>query len=146
MVYRTGFWVCMVLVLFSVILRSFQFNSLVVLFHHHSCDCYWYFYGHYFSFELHDFWLSSSGSANAHPPGYFHRWTFPLNIRLNILPSDSFMSYLDSLLGYSTGLVPGFATDCPCVVWCCGLNTCLLYYGSLFGNLVWNDSGFISLT
>ena len=111
-----------------------------------SCDCYWYFYGHYFSFELHDFWLSSSGSANAHPPGYFHRWTFPLNIRLNILPSDSFMSYLDSLLGYSTGLVPGFATDCPCVVWCCELNTCLLYYGSLFGNLVWNDSGFISLT
>ena len=25
--------------------------------------------------------------------------------------------------------VPGFATDCPCVVWCRGLTTCLLYVG-----------------
>ena len=39
-----------------------------------------------------------------------------------------------------------FATDCPCGVWCRGLNTCLLYVGPLFGNLVWNDIGFVSLT
>ena len=32
--------------------------------------------------------------------------------------------------------VPGFATDCPCGVWCRGLNTCLHYVGSFFGNLV----------
>ena len=37
--------------------------------------------------------------------------------------------------------VPGFATDCPCGVWCCGLTTYLttyipLYVGPLFGNLV----------
>ena len=25
--------------------------------------------------------------------------------------------------------VPGFATDCPCGVWCRGLTTCLLYVG-----------------
>ena len=42
--------------------------------------------------------------------------------------------------------VPGLATDCPCSVWCCGLTTCLLYVGPPVGNLVWNDSGFVSLT
>ena len=42
--------------------------------------------------------------------------------------------------------VPGFATDCPCVLWCRGLTTCLLYVGPLFGNLVENDSRFVSLT
>ena len=42
--------------------------------------------------------------------------------------------------------VLGFAADCPCGVWCCGLTTCLLFVGPRFGNLVWNDSGFVSLT
>ena len=42
--------------------------------------------------------------------------------------------------------VPGFATDCPCGVWYRGLTTCLLYVGPLFGNLIWYDSGFVSLT
>ena len=32
--------------------------------------------------------------------------------------------------------VTGFATDCPCGIWCHGLTTCLLYVGLLFGNLV----------
>ena len=47
--------------------------------------------------------LSSSGSANAHLPGCFHPWTFPLNIGLNMLHSDFLMPCWDSLLGYSTG-------------------------------------------
>ena len=47
--------------------------------------------------------LSSSGSANAHRPGCFRPWTFSLNIGLNMLLSDSFVSCLHSLLGYSTG-------------------------------------------
>ena len=47
--------------------------------------------------------LSSSGSANAHIPGCFRTWTFPLNIGLNMLPSGSFMPCLDSLLGYLQG-------------------------------------------
>ena len=42
--------------------------------------------------------------------------------------------------------VPGFATDCPCSVWCRGWITCPLYVGPLFRNLVENDSRFISLT
>ena len=39
-----------------------------------------------------------------------------------------------------------FATDCPGGVWCRGLTTCPLSVGPLFGNLVWNDSRFVSLT
>ena len=41
--------------------------------------------------------------------------------------------------------VPGFATDCREGVWCHGLTTSLVYVGLLHGNLVWNDSGFVSL-
>ena len=44
-----------------------------------------------------------TGSANAQLPGCFRPWTFSLNIGLNMLPSDSFMSCLHSLLGYSIG-------------------------------------------
>ena len=53
--------------------------------------------------------LSGSGSgsgfgfANAYLLGCSCSWTFPLNIGLNVLPSDSFMSCLDYILGYSTG-------------------------------------------
>ena len=39
---------------------------------------------------------------------------------------------------YSTWIfcrgVSGFATDCPCSVWCCGLTTCLLHVGPPFEN------------
>ena len=42
--------------------------------------------------------------------------------------------------------VSGFVTDCPCIVWCRGLFTCLLYVVPLFGNLSWKYSCFISLT
>ena len=35
--------------------------------------------------------------------------------------------------------VSGFATDCPCGVWCHGLTICLLYVTPLFGNL-WRTS------
>ena len=39
---------------------------------------------------------------------------------------------------YSTWIfcrgVSGFATDCPCHVWCRGLTTCLLHVGPPFGN------------
>ena len=42
--------------------------------------------------------------------------------------------------------VPGFETGGPCGVWCHGLTTHLLYVGLLFGSLIWNDGGFVSLT
>ena len=42
---------------------------------------------------------SSSDSANVAPQWMFRPWKFPLNIGLNMLPSGSFMLFLDSL-GY----------------------------------------------
>ena len=42
--------------------------------------------------------------------------------------------------------VSGFATDCPCDVWCRGLNTCLLHVGPPFGNRFLNTSWAVGLT
>ena len=51
---------------------------------------------------------------------------------------------------YSTWIfcrgVSGFATDCPCGVWCRGLTTCLLHVGPPFGNRVLNNSWAVGLT
>ena len=58
---------------------------------------------HYLNYTLVFLYLSSSGNANDQLPGCFRPWTFTLNIGLNMLPSDSFISCLHSLLGYSTG-------------------------------------------
>ena len=42
--------------------------------------------------------------------------------------------------------VSGFATDCPCDVWCRGLTTCLLHIGPLFGNRFSKNSWAVGLT
>ena len=42
--------------------------------------------------------------------------------------------------------VSGFATDCPCDVWCRGLTTCLLHVGPLFGNRFSKNSWAVGLT
>ena len=42
--------------------------------------------------------------------------------------------------------VSGFATDCPCGVWCRGLTTCLLHVGPPFGNWILNNSWAVGLT
>ena len=42
--------------------------------------------------------------------------------------------------------VSGFATDCPCDVWCRGLTTCLLHVGPSFGNRFLNTSWAVCLT
>ena len=51
---------------------------------------------------------------------------------------------------YSTGIlcrgVSGFATECPCGVWCRGLTTCLLHVGPPFGNRFLNNSWAVGLT
>ena len=51
---------------------------------------------------------------------------------------------------YSTWIfcrgVWGFATDCPCDVWCRGLTTCLLHVGPPFGNRFLNTSWAVGLT
>ena len=51
---------------------------------------------------------------------------------------------------YSTWIfsrgVSGFATDCPCGVWCRGSTTCLLHVGPLFGNRFLSKSLAVGLT
>ena len=51
---------------------------------------------------------------------------------------------------YSTWIfcrgVSGFATDCPCDVWCRGLTTCLLHIGPPFGYRILNTSWAVGLT
>ena len=88
-------------------------------------------------------YISYSGSANAQLPGCICPWTFSLNFRLNKFPLDSFFTFPTRIFYRE---VPGFAIDCPCRVWCSGLTTCSLYVGPLFGNIVQNDSRFVSLT
>ena len=46
--------------------------------------------------------LCSFGSVATHLPGFFCPWIFSVNIGLSISPSNSFVSCLDSRLGYST--------------------------------------------
>ena len=69
------------------------------------------------------------GFVNAHLPGCFCPWTFRLNIGLNTSPSDSLCVIFKFPSRIFCRRVPGFATDCPCGVWCRGLTTCLLYVG-----------------
>ena len=51
---------------------------------------------------------------------------------------------------YSTWIfcrgISGFATDCPCGVWCRGLTTCLLHVGPPFENWILNNSWAVGLT
>ena len=51
---------------------------------------------------------------------------------------------------YSTWIfcraVSGFATDCPCNVWCRGLTTWLLHVGPPFGNRFLHNSWAVGLT
>ena len=47
--------------------------------------------------------FKENGSATTHLHGCFCPWAFSLKIELNMLPSDSFMPCLDSLLRYPTG-------------------------------------------
>ena len=51
---------------------------------------------------------------------------------------------------YSTWIfcrgVSGFATDCPCGVWCRGLTNCLLHVGPPFGNRILNNSWAVGWT
>ena len=106
--YRTGFWVCVVLVL-NVIRCSCHYFPERILFHHDlyhdSCNYHWVFMAinYLLIYTLSCLYIISSGSANAYLSGCFRPWIFSLNIRLNMFSLDSFMSCLHSLLGYSTG-------------------------------------------
>ena len=133
---RPGFWVYVVLVLNVIRYSCHYFLDRILFhhdFHHDFCDYHWDFYGHYLL--IYRLTLHKSGSANAQLPGCFCPWTFSLNIGLSMFPLASFVMFTFPTRIFYRG-VPGFATDCPCGVWCRGLTTCLLYVGPFFGNLV----------
>ena len=61
-------------------------------------------------------------------------WMFlPLDIPSEYRPEHVTFGLLCVIFKFPSRIfcrrVPGFATDCPCGVWCCGLTTCLLYVG-----------------
>ena len=61
-------------------------------------------------------------------------WMFlPLDIPSEYRPEHVTFGLLCVIFKFPSGIfcrrVPGFATDCPCGVWCRGLTTCLLYVG-----------------
>ena len=68
-------------------------------------------------------------------------WMFPpLDILLEYWIEHVSFGLLYVMFTFPTRIfyrgVPGFASDCPCGVWCRGLTTYFLYVGPLFGNLV----------
>ena len=91
----------------------------------------WSFYSFWIT-HLYILWLSSSSS----PTTLLPKDSVPghpfLNIGLNKLSSDSFMSCLDYLLRYSTARssrLCNWLSSCPCGVCCLGWNTWLLRMG-----------------
>ena len=82
----------------------YQFlNSM--LFSHDGCDYCWDIYVNCYSFKSTHLGfqkLGCFGTAATHLPGCFCPWTFSLNIGLNMLPLDFFISWLYCLLIYST--------------------------------------------
>ena len=61
-------------------------------------------------------------------------WMFlPLDIPSEYWPEHVTFGLLCVIFKFPSKIfcrrVPGFATDCPCGVWCRGLTTCLLYVG-----------------
>ena len=146
-VYRTVFWVCVVLVLSAIICSYFQSLDRV-LFHHNSFDYHCDFLRPFFFFFTTSlgFWLGSFGSTNA--PMMFLPLDFPFEHSIEHVTLGLLYAMLDSLLGYSTGYLQALQLILHSLVGAVNhpLATCLLYVGPLFGNQVWNDSGFVSLT
>ena len=140
-IYRTGFWMFIVLVL-SVIRYSFYYFLNRILFypnfHHDSFDYYWdftaiiYFLNYTFRLSVTKYFSFCKCAT----PCLF----LPLDILLEYWIEKVTFGFLYVMFAFLTRIsykgVPGFANDCPCSVWCHGLTTCLLYVGPLFGNLV----------
>ena len=80
-----------------------------------------------------------------------HRMFFSLDLLSEYGIQHGAIGPLYVTSSYSTWIfcwgVSGFATDCPCDVWCRGLTTCLLHVGGPpFGNGFLNTSRAVGLT
>ena len=89
--------------------------------------------------------LQYSGSAITHS-----RWdvsVLELHLEYWIVLGTTELLCVECILPdriFPTG-VPGFATDCPCGVWCRGLTTCFLYVSPPFANMFLYDSRSVKL-
>ena len=145
-VYRTVLWLCVGLVLsvisapFTISLIEFYFVMIFIMIVVNIIRIFMAI-NYFLNYTLGFLYLSSSGSANAQLPWCFRLWDILLEYRIEHVT----FGLLYVMFTFPTRIfyrgVPGFATDCPCSVWCLGLTTCLLYVGPLFGN----DSRFVSL-
>ena len=83
---------------------------------------------------------------NTSPPRMFlsldHLWEYRIQHGANgpLYVTSSYSTWI-----FCRG-VSGFATDCPCGVWCRGLTTCLMHVGPPFGNRILNNSWAVGLT
>ena len=144
--HRTGYltdflWMCVVLVLNVIRCSCHYFLDRNIFhhdFHHYSCDKHWDFYGYQLPFDLHV-------RLSLHKYNWFCKcttpWVFPpLDILLEYWIEHVSFGLLWVMFTFPTKIfyrgVPGFATNCPCGVWCRGLTTCPLYVGPRFGDLV----------
>ena len=88
------------------------------------------------------FWGGLRGAVNSLNLAYLYlTLKYPLYGAIGPLYVTSSYSTFIFLRGVS-----GFATDCPCDVWCRGLTTCLLHVGPPFGNRFFNTSWAVGLT
>ena len=83
---------------------------------------------------------------NPSPPRMFLSLDLLSEYRIQHGAIGPLYSHLATQLEYSAWGVSGFATDCPCDVWCRGLTTCLLHVGPPFGNRFLNTSWAVGLT
>ena len=83
-------------------------------------------------------------------PRRWHRLIYLLDLLSEYRIQHGAIGPLYVTSSYSTWVfckgVSGFATDCPCDVWCRGLTTCLLHIGPPFGNRFLNNSWAVGLT
>ena len=84
--------------------------------------------------------------CNLSPPSMFLLLDLISEYRFNMVPSDPCMSYLAIPTCIFCREVSGFATDCPCGVWCHGLTRCILHVGPPFGNRLLNNSLAVGVT
>ena len=71
-------------------------------------------------------------------------WTFlPLNILFEYWIEHINLEFLHTMIRLATGICfrafTWFSTECSCIVWCRGLNTCIIYVSTLHGNLFWKS-------
>ena len=133
-VYRTGVWVCVVLVLSVISCSCCYFLDFIMIFIMIVVTIIGIFMAinYFLNYTLGLLYLNMvlvlqmHNSLDVSAPGH-SLWILDWTCFLWTPLWHIYIPYKDILQG-----VPGFATDCPCGVWCLGLTTWLLFFWSTF--------------